>query len=195
MLQVAPGDVLAVLAGDGNFDKLIRLGEWLEHKPSLVDHVVIVTHQDSQGNWVGIQGEPGGVGVADIGRYLTAPQTRVNHDQPRPNDKGQLQAFLALTVKSLGIPYDWAAIVGDGFDAIHLDGLADEVDRLWKWPTDGGALPGHVVCQPSRNSVRARRLGAPRSRPGACMRAWRLGSLERPEGLAPLAVRAIPLFR
>lgn len=146
-MQVAPGDVLAVLDGNGIFSKLIRFAERLQHKPDTTDHVVIVTHQDAQGRWMGIQGEPGGVGVCEISQFFDGRPVRSNHDQPRPNDADQVQKFLALCAKSLGIPYDWVGIGADALNSLSLDGVAQEVERLiWTWPSAPGRLPNHVVC-------------------------------------------------
>ena len=144
-LEVGPGDVLAVLASDNFFSRLVRFAARISGKTDLVDHVVIVTHQDEQGRWIGIEGRPGGVGSCDITHYLNDPRTRGNRLQPRPNDKGQLQSFLASCQRSLGIPYDWVAIVEDATDAFGLNDLSGIIDRLWRWPDDV-MIPGHVVC-------------------------------------------------
>jgi DNA-binding transcriptional ArsR family regulator len=75
-MAAAPGDVLAVWTGNGLVQNLIRAGEALVGKPAVANHVVIVTHQDSMGRWMGIQGQPGGVGPADCSPYLSASQGR-----------------------------------------------------------------------------------------------------------------------
>jgi hypothetical protein len=141
----APGDVLAVWTGDGVAEDLIRVGEALEGKPAVANHVVIVTHQDALGRWIGIQGQPGGVGLADCTPYLSDSRTQSNHDQPKPNDHGQLTSFLASAAQSLGISYDWVAIAQDGLDALHLTDLSKAINPLWQWPKSN-LLPGHVVC-------------------------------------------------
>src|SRR5579875_2716201 len=102
-LEVGPGDVLAVLSTDDLLSKGIRFFEWLGGKPDLVDHCVVVTHQDSRGRWIGVSGEPSGVSLCDVTPYLTASQTNSNHAQPKPNSDGQLNAFLASAAASLGI--------------------------------------------------------------------------------------------
>lgn len=146
VLAAAPGDVLAVWTGDGLTQDLIRVGEALEGKPAVANHVVIVTHQDQQGRWIGIQGRPGGVGVADCTPYLSDPRTMSNHAQPKPDGAGQLASLLASAAKSLGIAYDWVAIAEDGLDALHIEDLSDVIDPLWRWPSNHNLLPGHVVC-------------------------------------------------
>jgi hypothetical protein len=144
-LEVAPGDVLVVLATDSAFSDLIRFGARLEDKPDDIDHVIVVTHQDETGRWLGIQGHPGGVNVADVTPHLRVPSTRSNHAQPR--DPAQLPRFLALCAKAFGIPYDWAAVTSDGLDALGLEVVADVVDHwIWRWPLATDELPGHVVC-------------------------------------------------
>lgn len=145
MIDVGPGDVLAVLSSDNLFSRIIRFAARLSHKPDLIDHVMVVTHQDSQGRWIGIEGKPGGVGLCDVTPYLNNPRTRGNHLQPRPNDRGQLESFLASCQRSIGIRYDYVAIASDAADAFGLHDLSDTIERLWSWPTDG-LLPGHVVC-------------------------------------------------
>jgi len=143
-LAAAPGDVLAVWTGDGIFEDAIRLGELLEGKPAIANHVVVITHQDQLGRWIGIQGQPGGVGNVDVTPYLSDSRTRSNHDQPRPDDDGQLMAFLASAAKSLGIAYDWIGIAEDVLDALKISDLSKVIDPLWR--SDPKLLPGHVVC-------------------------------------------------
>lgn len=145
-LAAAPGDVLAVWTGSGPAQDLIRVGEALEGKPAVANHVVIVTHQDKLGRWIGIQGQPGGVGLADCTPYLSDSRTMSNHDQPKPDDHGQLASLLASAAQSLGISYDWVAIGQDGLDALHLTDLSNAINPLWQWPSNHGLLPGHVVC-------------------------------------------------
>lgn len=145
-LAAAPGDVLAVWDGDGLGAELIRLGAVLEGKPAVANHVVIVTHQDQVGRWMGIQGQPGGVGPVDCTPYLSDARTRSNNAQPRLDDHAQLATFLASAAKSLGIAYDWVAIGEDALQALHVQDLSKEIDPLWRWPSDHNLLPGHVVC-------------------------------------------------
>lgn len=145
-LAATPGDVLAVWTGSGMTQDLIRVGEALEGKPAVANHVVIVTHMDPMGRWMGIQGQPGGVGMADCTPYLSDPRTMSNHDQPKPNNHGQLPSLLASAAKSLGIGYDWVAIAEDGLDALHFQDLSALINPLWRWPSNHRLLPGHVVC-------------------------------------------------
>ena len=145
-LPAAPGDILAVWTGQGLVQDIIRAGAALEGKPAVANHVVVITHQDRLGRWMGIQGQPGGVGLADCTPYLSDPRTMSNHDEPRPDDHGQLAAFLASAAKSLGIGYDWVGIAEDTLDALHATDLSKLIDPLWRWPADHDLLPGHVVC-------------------------------------------------
>lgn len=144
-LDAAPGDVLAVTNG-GIWGWVVRLGEWLQGKPNLSNHVVVVTHRDELGRWIGISGQPGGVALCDCTPYLSSKLTRSNRGQPRPNDTGQLDTFLASCAKSLGIAYDWVAIAEDALAVLRLYDVAAELDHLWRWPNPGAQLPGHVVC-------------------------------------------------
>ena len=148
-LPAAPGDVLAV-SGAGIFGKIIRFGEKLAGKDPgderLAGHVAIVTHQDRMGRWIGIQGEPGGVSLCDCTPYLADPRTSTNHAQPKPDGAGQLGTFLASCAKSVGVKYDWVGIAADAEVCLHAPDLAPLIERLWRWPSDKGLLPGHVVC-------------------------------------------------
>jgi hypothetical protein len=145
-LAAAPGDVLAVWTGNGLGQDVIRVAEALAGKPAVANHVVIITHQDRLGRWMGIQGQPGGVGLVDCTPYLSDVRTMSNHDEPKPDDHGQLAAFLASAARSLGIGYDWVGIAEDGLDALHAEDLAALIDPLWRWPAKHNLLPGHVVC-------------------------------------------------
>jgi len=145
-LPASPGDVLAVWTGQGAMQDAIRVAEVLQGKPAVANHVVIITHQDQVGRWIGIQGQPGSVGPADCTPYLADARTRSNHDQPKPDDHGQLTSFLAGAAKSLGIAYDWVGIAEDALGALQVPDLASQIDGLWRWPSNHNLLPGHVVC-------------------------------------------------
>jgi hypothetical protein len=146
ILPAAPGDVLAVWTGQGLDQDVIRVAEAMAGKPAVANHVVVVTHQDQMGRWMGVQGQPGGVGLADCSPFLADVRTMSNHDQPRPSDRGQLTMFLASAAKSLGIAYDWVGIAEDALDACHAEDLSALINPLWRWPSDHDLLPGHVVC-------------------------------------------------
>ena len=145
-LPAAPGDVLAVWTGQGLAQDFIRAGEAMQGKPAIANHVVIITHQDQVGRWMGIQGQPGGVGPVDCTPYLSDSRTRSNHDEPKPDNRGQLTIMLASAAKSLGIGYDWVGIAQDALDAFGAQDLSALIDPLWRWPSDHNLLPGHVVC-------------------------------------------------
>jgi hypothetical protein len=146
LIAAGPGDVLAVWSsGDWDVD-LIRAGEALQGEPAVADHVAIITHQDPAGRWIGIQGEPGGVGLVDCTPWLASTLTRSNHDQPKPGDHGQMATFLASCALSLGLRYDWAGIGMDAADMLHLHDLTDLINKLYRWDAPHGKLPGEVVC-------------------------------------------------
>lgn len=130
VLEAAPGDVIAVWTSAGLAADLIRAGEALRGLPAIANHVAIITHQDRLGRWIGIQGQPGGVGLADCTPWLADPRTRSNHAQPKPGDHGQLPNLLASCVKSIGVGYDWAGIAEDAALALHASDLAALLDRL-----------------------------------------------------------------
>ena len=142
-LAAAPGDVLALWTGQEVFQDFIRAGEALEGRPTVANQVVIVTHQDQLGRWMGIRGEPGGIGLADCTPFLSDSRTMSNHDEPKLNDRGQLATFLASVAKSLGIASNW---VGIADDSLHVEDPSALIDPLWRWPSNHNLLPGHVVC-------------------------------------------------
>lgn len=147
---ITPGasDVLAVWTGSGFVQDAIRIGDVLEGKPAVANHVVGITHQDKNGRWMGLEGRPGGFGLVDVTPYLSDPRTRSNHFQPRTPQ--QADQILVLGAKLTGTPYDWLGIDEDFVNAVHLDALSSDIDRAsaaindsWGAP---GLLPGHVVC-------------------------------------------------
>jgi len=147
MITAAPGDVLAVWTSASLASDLIRVGEVLEGKPGVANHVIGITHQDALGRWIGIQGQPGGVGMVDCTPFLSDSRTRSNHDQPRLDDHGQLVAVLAGSAQAIGLRYDWVGGIGaDTADALHLPDLAAAIDHLYRWPANHGLMPGEVVC-------------------------------------------------
>jgi hypothetical protein len=153
-VNAAPGVVLAVWTGSNFAERMIRVEEALRGKPAVANHVIIVTHQDSLGRWMGIQGQPGGVGQVDCTPSLTDSRTRGNYDQVMAmatadgaDWPAQLNTFLGSCAKSLGLAYDWVGIAEDACDALHLSDLREVIDPIWKWRAkDSKLLPGHVVC-------------------------------------------------
>jgi hypothetical protein len=145
-LPAAPGDILAVWTGHSLVQDLIGVGEALQGRPAIANHVIVVTHQDQAGRWMGIGGRAGGVGPVDCTPLLSDPRTMSNHGQPRPDDHGQLTSFLASTARSLGISCDWAGIAEDTLGAFHVEDLSQVISHLWRWPSAHNLLPGHVVC-------------------------------------------------
>lgn len=146
-LPAAPSDVLAVGGYGGSWgQKLIRLGSVLRGQPGVSNHVVVITHLDQAGRWIGIEGRPGGVGPCDCTPYLSQSTTRSNHGQPRPGGQEALDRFLASCAESLGLAYDWCGIAMDTARAVGAVNLTETIDHLWRWPSKRGELPGHVVC-------------------------------------------------
>ena len=146
MIDGAPGDVIAVWTGNSTWQNLIRVGEALRGLPAVANHVIVLTHKDRLGRWVGIQGQPGGVGLCDAQSLLSSSLTRSNHAQPRDCSQGQDKVFLAACAKSLGVQYDWVGIAEDTLTGLHVPDLAAAIDPLWRWPAKKGLMPGHVVC-------------------------------------------------
>ncbi len=148
MIAAAPGDVLAVAMPDDWMARLIAAGAALRGQASPAEHVVIVTHADAAGRWMGIAGEPGGVALTDCTPYLSAPRTASNHAQPKPGGPAVMTLFLAACTKSLGLAYDWAGIAEDGAEDFDVPDLAAAIDHLWRWAPDPAdtQLHGEVVC-------------------------------------------------
>jgi hypothetical protein len=143
-LPAAPGDVIAVWTGAGPSQDAIRIGDVLEGKPAVANHVALLTHADKTGRWMGMEGRPGGFGLRDCTPWLSDPRTATNHDQPKTGD--QVRQLLALFARLTGTPYDWCGIGEDALRAVGWADAAAAVDRLWRWPSDRHLLPGHVVC-------------------------------------------------
>lgn len=145
MLAARRGDVIAVWTGTNFAEGAIRFGDLIEGKPAVANHVIGITHQDKLGRWIGIAGQPGGVALQDCTPYLNDPRTRSNHAQPRTDADNDF--LCANAVRALDLPYDWAGgIAQDVAEALHMDALKAELNRLYAWPTDMNLLPGHVVC-------------------------------------------------
>lgn len=151
-MPAAPGVVLAVWTSNDIAADLIRAGEALEGKAAVANHVILITHRDPKGRWIGIQGQPGGVGLADCTPFLDSPRTRGNYDQvaamaaSRPAFGTELDTYLASCAKSIGVRYDWAGIAGDTANALHLNDLAAALNRIYAWPAAHGQMPGEMVC-------------------------------------------------
>lgn len=109
---------------------------WLGDKATLVNHVAIYTHIDGDGNPRGLEGRPGGFGWANLHAYLADPDTVANADQPKTDE--QRTRVIELATASVGIPYDWAAILA------FAAGAAGLPFALREWPDDG--VPSHMVC-------------------------------------------------
>jgi hypothetical protein len=130
-----PGDVLAV-RGNSTPDEIIRIGQELNGKPGLDNHIAIMHHWDGDVPW-GLEGKPGGVGWADLRSYIASPYTMDNCAQPGRDDASRAMVA-AEAQKMLGTSYDWAAIADDTLRAFHMGDLFSQ--------TINGTVPGHVVC-------------------------------------------------
>jgi hypothetical protein len=142
MLQASPGDVVVVRT-PGFPAWVIRLGEALQGKPALRNHVAVLYHEGDGVRWY-LEGRPSGLGWAAFpygdDPYLGSPWTVSNAAQPK--SPSQRAAVCTVMREMVGTPYDWGAIEDDAAAALHLPGGWE------KWGT-GTALPGHVVCSSS----------------------------------------------
>jgi hypothetical protein len=128
---VQPGDVLAVRTS-GRAGMMIRLGAALRGKPNISNHIAVVSHRDGNGTLWCVEGRPGGVGWRDAKDYLASAQVLTNAAQPKAAAQRKVITDGAIAI--LGMPYDWAAIIGDGLDDLHL------------WDPVNGQVRGHAVC-------------------------------------------------
>lgn len=127
-----PGDVLVTRTQGSWESAAIRLGAALTGKPNLSNHVAVVHHWDAAGTLWCIEGRPGGAGWRDARDYLASAWTLSNVAQPKSDAQRKVVADGAMAM--LGMPYDWAAIIGDGLDDLHL------------WDPVNGQVQGHAVC-------------------------------------------------
>jgi hypothetical protein len=140
-MQPGPGDVY-VIRTRGLAAWTIRLGEMLQGKPDLHNHVAVLDHITPEGVAWFLEGRPSGLGWHaegfGTGKYTGSKWTISNAEQPKT--PGQRQLVVLTMREMIGKPYDWEAIEGDAAAAMHLPEL---------WSQWGGKMPGHVVCSSS----------------------------------------------
>lgn len=137
-VNVKPGDVLAIRAGKNDIPGWwIRFGAAVQNKPNLSNHIAVAHHFDAHGTLWCIEGRPNGVGYVNAANYLKSPLLLTNVDQPKTDAQ---RAAVCDTMKTLiGTPYDWQAIVVDGFVDLGI--------KVPGWSPDWtGTVPAHVVC-------------------------------------------------
>jgi hypothetical protein len=142
--DLQPGDVL-LTRYDGWTGRVIRFGAALRElitrrpSPNLRNHVIGVTHRDLLGVLWGIEATADGVTDVDLTRRLRSAWVISNREQPKtPAQRAEIVRILRAMK---GTPYDWEAIVGDGFDSLGID-------KFWRpaqFPQDG-RLPLATVC-------------------------------------------------
>src|SRR5207245_6638176 len=102
----------------------------------VANHVIGVTHKDVTGRWMGLEGRPGGFGLADCTPYLNDSRTRGNYDQVKDFDADTVKLLLAGAAKLTGTPYDWVGIGEDDLRAFRLYAMITVLDQIWRWPAD-----------------------------------------------------------
>jgi hypothetical protein len=122
---------------------MIRLRAGLLDQPNLVNHVIIVHHQQKNGDWIGLEGKPGGVGWINLTqrRVLKSPYVLANNEQPKTEDQRFLIA--KASEKLLGVQYDWVGIAQEAFawgPAVRIFGFMNN-----KWGNRDNP-PEHVFC-------------------------------------------------
>jgi len=133
--SLRPGAVI-VTATDDLGGWLIRLRSKLLGGDPRFNHVAIFSHVDSTGRPRGLEGRPGGFGWTNLEPYLDHPGTITNATQPLTDE--QREHIVRQAVATVGVPYDWEAILAFAAGTAHLPFLPNE------WPPDG--VPSHVVC-------------------------------------------------
>src|ERR1700745_863869 len=130
-----PGDVFTVQTS-GDVSDTIKFGEAMQGKPNLDNHVAGMHHWDGDIPW-GLEGKPGGVGWVDMRAYIGHPMAHKHCPQPYPLDSER--AVVSNDAQEmLGTKYDWEAIGGDSFAALHV--------KLYHLTWPHGLVPGEVVC-------------------------------------------------
>ncbi len=134
--SIGRGDVI-VVQGTSLPAKVIEAGEVAAGLPPY-SHVACFDHFDANGTPWGLEGRPGGVGWADVSRYLADPRTLANCAQPKtPAQRAEL---CQLNEAMRGTPYAWVTgILADAYR--DLGG-----DALWKPDPVTKVVPCHVVC-------------------------------------------------
>lgn len=130
------GDVLVVydptIGGE-----LIRLGEALEGKPAMWNHILIFSHYDANGTPWAIEARPGVVGwtaAQDLARYMSSFHTIDNIKQEKTT--AQRVQVVEVARQLFGTPYDWTGIAADCLNALGPD----------IWQPRAGSVPTHLVC-------------------------------------------------
>jgi hypothetical protein len=135
--SVSNGDVIVVRTS-GLAAEVIRLGERIQGKPDLHNHVAVV-YNVGPGGILAIEGRPGGVGWVDAARYLDSPWSVTNFCQPKTEVQRRLVCAAMHEMALKKTPYDWQAIADDAASALRIPDVFRE-------PSDWGNFPGHVVC-------------------------------------------------
>jgi hypothetical protein len=139
--KIAVGDVLVTREGPWYVQWLIIIGSRMMNLPAKCNHAIIIHHRDpNTNNWIGIEGRPGGVGWVDVTKQLAHPLTNANNQQPKTEEQRYLIATAAE--RMLNKPYDWDAIIQDGYWALKWRAIFGTHHIEWK----DGEIPGHVVC-------------------------------------------------
>lgn len=134
--SIGRGDVI-VVQGASATSKLIEAGEVAAGLPPY-SHVAGFDHWDANGTPWGLEGRPGGVGWADVSRYLADPRTLTNAAQAKTAD--QRSVLCKLNQAMIGTAYAWVTgILADAYR--DLGG-----GQLWKPDPVAKVVPGHVVC-------------------------------------------------
>jgi hypothetical protein len=137
MTTPQPGDIL-LTRGSAWTSRLIRLGAALLDRPNAYNHVIVFTHYDQLGIPQGIEARAEGAGDIDLRKTLASRWVMSNADQPKTPQQRDLIVTAAKGAK--GTPYDWAAIVVEGLEALRITPLWTLPER----PAD--RLPTSLIC-------------------------------------------------
>ena len=142
-MNIGVGDIICTRNNTGWAARMIRLRAGLLDQPNLVNHVIIVHHKQPNGDWIGLEGKPGGVGWINITqrKVLKSPWIVTNQHQTKTDEQRYLVAKAAE--KLLGVQYDWVGIAQEAF----AWGPAKRIFALMndKWGSKD-RIPEHVFC-------------------------------------------------
>jgi len=112
-------------------------------QPNLVNHVIIVHHKQPNGDWIGLEGKPGGVGWINITqrKVLKSPYSLTNAQQPKTEESRFLIA--KASEKLLGVQYDWVGIAQEAFSWGDSRTILKFLNQGWG---NSGHPPEHVFC-------------------------------------------------
>jgi len=143
MVNIGVGDIICTRNNTGWAARMIRLRAGLLDQPNLVNHVIIVHHKQPNGDWIGLEGKPGGVGWINITqrKVLKSPWIVTNAKEPKLEKQRYLVAKAAE--KLIGVQYDWMGIMQEAVVWAPPKRVTTFINRKWG---DAEHPPEQVFC-------------------------------------------------